>query len=113
MESFAQIAKADVKSGKERLGCLDGIRFMSISWVALCHIAGEYYNAVPILNSFSIMFGYVPDHYSMNILLNAFVSVDSFFLLSGCLVSYLALKEMEKSKGRINFFFFYLHRYLR
>merc|ERR1719433_187286 len=72
VKSFTSIAKADVKSGKERLGCLDGIRFMSISWVALCHIAGEYYNAVPILNSFSIMFGYVRDHYSMNILLNAF-----------------------------------------
>ena len=44
---------------------------------------------------------------------NAFVSVDTFFLMSGCLISYLMLKELEKTKGRINFLLMYIHRYLR
>ena len=44
---------------------------------------------------------------------NAFVSVDTFFLMSGCLVSYLMFKEMDKTRGRINFLVMYIHRYLR
>ena len=44
---------------------------------------------------------------------NAFVSVDTFFLMSGCLISYLMLKELDKTKGRVNFLVMYIHRYLR
>ena len=44
---------------------------------------------------------------------NAYVSVDTFFLMSGCLVSYLMLKEMDKTRGRVNFLVMYIHRYLR
>ncbi|CAG0904906.1 unnamed protein product, partial [Darwinula stevensoni] len=44
---------------------------------------------------------------------NAVVSVDTFFLLSGLLVAYLLLKELERNKGRFNIFRFYFHRYLR
>ena len=43
------------------------------------------------------------------------LSVDTFFLLSGFLMSYLSLKEYEKKRS-INFmapFFSYLHRYIR
>ena len=41
------------------------------------------------------------------------VSVDTFFMMSGCLVAYLMFKELDKSKGRINFAMLYIHRYLR
>ena len=44
---------------------------------------------------------------------NAFVSVDTFFLMSGCLLSYLMLKELDKTRGRVNFLVMYIHRYLR
>ena len=112
VKSFTSIAKADVKSGKERLGCLDGIRFISISWVALGHTTAEL-STKPMRNSIGIITNYVKEYQSWNMILNAFWSVDSFFCVSGCLVTYLTLKEMEKSKGKINLFFFYLHRYLR
>lgn len=46
-------------------------------------------------------------------LFNGTVSVDTFFLLGGLLVSYLMLKELDRSKGKFNFGLFYLHRYLR
>ena len=46
-------------------------------------------------------------------IVNATVSVDSFFLLSGMLVSYLLLRELERNKGRFKIGLFYLHRYLR
>lgn len=44
---------------------------------------------------------------------NAFISVDSFFFLSGLLLSWIGMKEVEKRKGRINVPLMYLHRYLR
>ena len=39
-------------------------------------------------------------------------AVDTFFMLSGFLTTYLFLKEM-KNKGRINILVYYFHRYVR
>ena len=44
---------------------------------------------------------------------NATVSVDTFLLISGLLVCYLLLAELERKKGKFNVGLFYLHRYLR
>ena len=49
----------------------------------------------------------------MQAILNGFPSVDSFFLISGVLLAYLTLKELEKTKGRVSLPIFYIHRYLR
>lgn len=49
----------------------------------------------------------------MNFLLNGYLSVDSFFFLSGLLVAYLTFKEIDRVKGRFNVIMFYLHRYIR
>ena len=40
-------------------------------------------------------------------------SVDTFFFLSGLLVSFLGLREMTKRDGKINVPMMYLGRYLR
>lgn len=56
-------------------------------------------------------------NFSMQFISNGYVSVDSFFLISGTLLSYLTLKELDKIKGRvwtpIFWPMFYIHRYLR
>lgn len=44
---------------------------------------------------------------------NATLSVDTFLMMSGLLVAYLLLAELEKNKGKFNFGYLYLHRYLR
>jgi hypothetical protein len=44
---------------------------------------------------------------------NATISVDTFLLMAGLLVSFLLLAELDKKKGKFNFGWFYLHRYLR
>ena len=111
--TFAKISRG--RPGIEHLSCLDGVRFMSISWVALGHSAMEVLinSRLPLINVLSGIQIYIKDSWTMNTIANGLVSVDSFFLLSGCLVAYLTFKDMEKSKGRFNIFFFYLHRYLR
>jgi len=95
----------------DHLSCLDGIRFISISWVMLGHILSAEMNIFPLSNMVSFIGVY--DRFEFQAVLNAFVSVDSFFLMSGCLVSYLMLKDLDKTNGRINFPLLYLHRYLR
>lgn len=49
----------------------------------------------------------------MQTIVNATVSVDTFFLVSGLLVAYFLMKELDHRKGKFNVGVFYLHRYLR
>ncbi|XP_021359994.1 nose resistant to fluoxetine protein 6-like [Mizuhopecten yessoensis] len=91
------------------LGAVNGIRFLSISWVILGHV---YSSALANLQNPSFMSEFMSNWTSMA-LVNALLSVDTFFTLSGLLVSYLFMKEMKKEKGRINWFMFYFHRFWR
>ena len=111
------------------LECLDGIRFLSISWVVLGHTLSnviQYFsitdvsfvsrvideaNILECLISFSNF--QLFNSFWFQAVDNAYASVDTFFLMSGCLVTYLMLKELDKVKGNINFLLLYVHRYLR
>nr|XP_022320071.1 nose resistant to fluoxetine protein 6-like [Crassostrea virginica] len=101
-----------VKQSAGALTALNGIRFLSISWVVLGHTFAFVYN--------NLSNGYVviPDlirRWTFQAVINALVSVDSFFALSGLLLAYLTLKEMKRGKGklRINWLMFYFHRFWR
>lgn len=96
------------------LGAVNGVRVLSISWVILGHIFAFIIGVVSNVGYF-----YTVDlkRRSYQAILNAFVSVDSFFLLSGLLVSYLLLKELRRKEGNIKWLQFipkfYFHRYWR
>ena len=47
------------------------------------------------------------------ILVNSSVSVDSFLMMSGLLVSHLLLRELDRTSGKLRLGLLYLHRYLR
>ncbi|XP_053380228.1 nose resistant to fluoxetine protein 6-like [Mercenaria mercenaria] len=53
--------------------------------------------------------------FTFQAIMNATVSVDTFFVLSGLLVSYLSLREMKKRGAplKFNWLLFYFHRYWR
>ncbi|WKX89437.1 hypothetical protein Q1695_008807 [Nippostrongylus brasiliensis] len=102
----------DTRPPKEgSLRSLACIRFISMSWVAAGHTLGE--------SAYSESFG--PVRAAANPLpsttfTNAFLSVDTFFLLSGVLVSYLFFKNRPSSryvKNPFTWVLFYVHRYLR
>ncbi|CAB4066572.1 unnamed protein product [Lepeophtheirus salmonis] len=97
------------KVGK-RLDSLDGIRFISITWVLICHTLQSY---VTKLNNGSDAMDMIFGNFWSQTISNAFSSVDTFFVLSGILVSYLTSKELERNSGRLNWFLFYFHRYVR
>lgn len=46
-------------------------------------------------------------------MVNGGVAVDSFFLISGLLVAYFLLRQLDRNDGRFNIGLFYLHRYFR
>ena len=91
---------------------LNGIRVLSMGWVILSHTFFWFLETgtqkAPLYS-----FKLVTHRFTFQAISNGFFAVDSFFFLSGALVSYLTLREMERKKGKFPILTFYLHRYLR
>jgi len=105
----------DTKTSSENLGCINGIRFISMTWVLIGHTLLEFIGSV-FLSNLAVMFS--PDgplsSIAMTAIWNAQDSVDTFFLIGAILLSYLTMKELEKSGGGVKMWLmFYVHRYLR
>ncbi|EYB93025.1 hypothetical protein Y032_0187g1123 [Ancylostoma ceylanicum] len=102
----------DMSPPKEgNIKSLASIRFISMTWVASGHTLLENTFGDTVLPIFSMWNPFL----SVTIL-NAFLSVDTFFLLSGILVSYLFFKAkplLRYVKNPMTWIMFYVHRYLR
>jgi peptidoglycan/LPS O-acetylase OafA/YrhL len=96
---------------KDSLEMLNSVRVMSIGWVILGHTCLNYLS-VPVLSNFT---NYLDEITKPNYILayTAFYAVDSFFWLSGLLMSYLFIIEVEKSMSVGKFIMVYIHRFLR
>ncbi|KXJ75069.1 hypothetical protein RP20_CCG012371 [Aedes albopictus] len=90
--------------------CLDGIRSLSMIWIIIFHVH-DLIPKVPVVNA-SSRDEYLDHPVSALLFVSGFLAVDTFFVLSGILVTWTLLKELTKN-GRINFTKFYLHRYIR
>ncbi|XP_043199421.1 nose resistant to fluoxetine protein 6-like [Amphibalanus amphitrite] len=100
----------DTSSTRDTLGCLHGIRFFSNTWVILGHtyfflVPFKHQNITKLLSFFGNL-GFLT-------ITDATVSVDTFFLLSGLLVSYSVMRSLDKTNGKFNILMFYVHRYIR
>ncbi|KAH8386780.1 hypothetical protein KR093_002451, partial [Drosophila rubida] len=98
------------RSNPNVIDCLHGMRCMSLLWVVYGH---EYMFGMvqPNINHISVIH-WMQQPYQ-NFILHGVFSVDTFFFLSGMLVIMIALRTMEKTKGKLNVPLMYLHRYLR
>ena len=101
------------------INCINGIRVLSMFWVISAHTILWFYLTLALDNAFSSMKD-ITEEFLYQPILNGYFSVDSFFFLSGLLVSYLTMREMSRRKERgaklVNIFPFltyYLHRILR
>ncbi|XP_017145312.1 nose resistant to fluoxetine protein 6 [Drosophila miranda] len=90
--------------------CLHGMRGMSLIWVCIGH---DYLIAstTPVINLLDV-YTWAKSPF-MYVIYEGVFAVDTFFFISGMLVSMVALRSMEKTKGRLNIPLMYLHRYLR
>ncbi|XP_022209524.2 nose resistant to fluoxetine protein 6-like [Drosophila obscura] len=100
----------DSKSNPNIISCLDGIRCMSLIWVVFGHEYG-FALASPNINSIHMFYWAVEPFASF--VLHGYFSVDSFFFIGGLLVAMVALRSMDKSKGKLNVPLMYLHRFIR
>ncbi|GFY57918.1 nose resistant to fluoxetine protein 6 [Trichonephila inaurata madagascariensis] len=96
-------------SSEGQLPCLHGIRFLSMSWVILCHGYGFAFNSI---RNPAEAINFI-DNWTFQLILNGFYSVDSFFVLSGFLVAYLFFQQAAKTDGKISWIYFYIHRFIR
>nr|XP_016931644.1 O-acyltransferase like protein [Drosophila suzukii] len=98
------------KSNPNVIDCLSGIRCMSLFWVVYCHEYVTQMSSVNI-NYFEVL-QWVQMPFS-SFIVHGFYSVDSFFFIGGLLVSLIALRMMDKTKGKLNVPMMYLHRLIR
>ena len=91
---------------------INGIRVISMFWVILGHVTFWPWQTLIYANSLEF-YEKMPKHFLFQPIINFTLSVDSFFVLSGLLLSYLTMKEMKRNQGKFTFISFYLHRLLR
>ncbi|KAG8173883.1 hypothetical protein JTE90_020463, partial [Oedothorax gibbosus] len=99
----------DTTESEGQLPCLHGIRFLSLSWVIICHTYGF---GIVYVRSVKEVLPMV-DNYPFQIIFNGFYAVDSFFLLSGFLLAYIFFEAASKNDGKVPWLYFYIHRYIR
>ncbi|KAK3584300.1 hypothetical protein CHS0354_013252 [Potamilus streckersoni] len=97
----------DTKTAVGPLACLNGIRVISMWWVIQGHSYVFASLCDNLLDAAKIM-----ARFTFQPIANGTFSVDSFFFLSGLLVSYLTLKSWT-DRGKMNWAYYFLHRYWR
>lgn len=94
----------------ESISCVHGIRFISMLWVILGHVhVYGFPNTQNTLSEYRALFGL----WTFRVVSNAFVSVDTFFLLSGLLTTYVTVGHFKRTGRWLKWRCIYLHRYLR
>eukprot|EP00111_Clytia_hemisphaerica_P000721 TCONS_00002123-protein len=95
---------------KGAIESINGVRVISMWWIILGHFLGFL---LPYSDNTLTAAGTIMKRWTSQAILNAFPSVDTFFLLSGLLVAYIALRRMDKDNGKINYGMYVLHRFIR
>ncbi|XP_078614290.1 nose resistant to fluoxetine protein 6-like [Branchiostoma floridae x Branchiostoma japonicum] len=110
---YTNIGKVlSTKQAPGSIKCLHGIRFISMTWVILAH---TYLYAREFFDNWT-QFEKDVETFTIQAINNASLCVDSFFFLSGLLMSYLLIKQLDKSKEKgksVSYGMLYFHRYWR
>ncbi|GFU45895.1 nose resistant to fluoxetine protein 6 [Nephila pilipes] len=93
------------------ISSIDGLKFLSMALIILGHTFSFGTQNLYFSNQEAIQ--QAPKDFLSQILANGTLAVDTFFVISGLLVTYVTLKLLAKSKGKVNWIYFYIHRYLR
>ncbi|XP_070535253.1 nose resistant to fluoxetine protein 6-like [Ptychodera flava] len=100
---------------KGSIGCLNGIRVLSMFWIILYHVWLFLALAVTYVGNPRYVFEEVANRWTAELLWQGDLGVEAFFVLSGLLVSYTTLKQLDKCGGprKHNWLLFYFHRFWR
>lgn len=103
------IDEPQAKSTNE-ISCVHGLRFWTISWIIFGHTM-QYTEWAGFARAFQVEQNIVS--FYLQPLLNATFSVDTFFLISGLLTTYVTWSITRGEYRRFNKFAFLISRYLR
>ncbi|OWF42585.1 nose resistant to fluoxetine protein 6-like [Mizuhopecten yessoensis] len=110
------------KTGPNSIGCIHGIRFFTITWVMLCHTYVYLVMTFPNVWSLENPLNYIEmtHNFSFQIILGGTSAVDTFFMLSGMMLSYTQLKNLQTLKTKLTgrnvggyVFHYFFHRLWR
>ncbi|XP_019618975.1 PREDICTED: nose resistant to fluoxetine protein 6-like [Branchiostoma belcheri] len=102
------------KQAPGSITCLHGIRFISLTWVILAHTYGFARNRSHFDNPIEPF--EIVKTFTFQAINNSFIAVDSFFFLSGLLMSYVLLRQIAKKQAMgqsVPYGMVYFHRYWR
>ncbi|CAF1061127.1 unnamed protein product [Adineta steineri] len=111
LKTLRQIFTIKQKNNNESYQFLNGIRVLSLFWVIIGH--SFLFNILFTSNILDIFTW--SRNISMQLILNATFSVDTFFVLSGFLTTILFVRHVEK-QGKLSIrliILYYVHRYIR
>ena len=101
-------------SDGSNLACLNGLKYISITWILLGHVLWEY---TLVSGHGAFVASLTADINSsgstaFTAIWNGLLGVDTFFVIGGCLLAFHTLKEMDKAKGGSvgMWAMFYVHR---
>ncbi|XP_076053955.1 nose resistant to fluoxetine protein 6-like [Oratosquilla oratoria] len=106
--NFRKLFHVSEESASGTISCLHGIRVLSMCWV----VYGHQYVMNIFLNVNLFALEEKTNGLFFQIFGNGHVSVDTFFFMSGLLVSYGVMRELQRT-GRLDVIKFYVHRLLR
>ena len=97
------------------LSCINGLKYITITWIVLGHTLAEY---TLVLSAFGIFSSSVDAHMKASTgfpfvaVWNGLLGVDTFLVIGGCLLAFHTLKELDKTKGGSigMWVMFYVHR---
>ena len=105
------------KISQDSLTCINGIRFLSMTWVLISHGYSQFGSSLPVNNLLYLADGKGPvyGNLAFQAILNGFPSVDSFFFIGATLLAFITLRELDKTNGgNVQFWImYYVHRYIR
>lgn len=84
---------------------------LNLILTVICSFFNYYFCDFP--ENIGLFLSFFLKHWEFQVITNAGFSVNTFFFISGCLVAYKYINELENSDGKLNILFVYLQRYLR
>ena len=104
-----ELTSTETKAGQ--VLCLNGIRAISKNWVILGHCVFYMFNEI---SDFSYIAKLLKRR-AFALIANAYPCVDSFFVLSGFIVTFVLLKTLKRNGlfTPAQWGFYFLHRYIR
>ena len=121
VENLRFIFDVSGAGGSQRLGCLEGMRSVSMTWVILGHHFAFGPSLLHVRNRQEVTF--IQNQHGGGFLFEAInegeYSVDTFLFIGATLLSFLLLKDLDRSngwfhsKGVVRMVLFYVNRYLR